>query len=144
MNYRLIIATAACVAASSMSSAADVGVSISVGQPGFYGRMDLGDFPAPALLYPQPVIVQPVPTGVVVGPPLYLRVPPGHAKHWSKHCAEYGACGQRVYFVRDDWYNNVYVPRYREQHEYHDDDGDRGEHGSDHGKGHGKKGHKHD
>ena len=49
-------------------------------------------------------------------PPIYLRVPPGHAKHWSKNCHKYNACGERVYFVKDDWYNREYVPRYQEQH----------------------------
>lgn len=92
--------------------AADVGVSVSIGQPGFYGQIDIGGFPRPALLYPQPMMIQRVPVG---RPPLYLRVPPGHAKHWSKHCHEYRACGERVYFVKDDWYNREYVPRYREQ-----------------------------
>lgn len=31
--------------------AADVGVSISIGQPGFYGRLDIGDYPQPQLIY---------------------------------------------------------------------------------------------
>jgi len=97
--------------------AADVGVSVSVGQPGFYGRIDIGNFPQPQVIYPQPVVIQRVP--VAVAPqPIYLRVPPGHAKNWRKHCHKYDACGQPVYFVRDDWYNNVYVPRYREEHEH--------------------------
>jgi len=47
---------------------------------------------------------------------MYLHVPPGHEKKWRKHCAKYNACGRPVYFVRHDWYNNVYVPRHREQH----------------------------
>jgi hypothetical protein len=65
-------------------------------------------------------------------PPIYLRVPPGHAKHWSKHCHEYNACGERVYFVQDDWYQHEYVPRYQERH------GDNhGKHGNDHGNKHG-------
>ena len=126
--------------------AADVGVSVTVGQPGFYGHIDIGDFPAPALIYPQPVVIQPVPMGVVVEP-MYLRVPPGHRKHWNKHCAEYNACGRPVYFVQDSWYNNVYVPRYREryEHEHHGDRGhdemrgrgDDGNPGRGHGKDHG-------
>jgi len=95
--------------------AADVGVSVRVGQPGFYGRIDIGNFPPPQVIYPRPVVIQPVPVGVV-RPPIYLHVPPGHAKHWSKHCHEYNACGQPVYFVQDHWYNNEYVPRYRESH----------------------------
>jgi len=40
------------------SLAADVAVSVSVGQPGFYGRIDIGDFPQPQLVYAEPVIVQ--------------------------------------------------------------------------------------
>ncbi|KEF41980.1 MAG: hypothetical protein ER33_08260 [Cyanobium sp. CACIAM 14] len=91
---------------------AQVGVSIQMGQPGFYGQLNLGPgFPSPQLLYTQPVIVE-RPWGSV-GQPIYLRVPPGHARNWAKHCARYGACGRPVYFVRDDWYENVYVPRYR-------------------------------
>ncbi len=93
--------------------AADVGVSISVGQPGFYGRIDIGDYPRPQLIYRQPIIVQ---HGYSSRPPIYLRVPPGHAKHWSKNCHKYNACGEHVYFVRDDWYNQQYVPRYQKKH----------------------------
>ena len=147
-------AAAAAVALAAVPAfATDVGVSVSVGQPGFYGRIDIGDVPPPQLIYAQPVVVEPV---AVVGPPLYLHVPPGHAKHWSKHCREYNACGQRVYFVQDNWYNNVYVPSYREhgggRGERRDGNGhrdnDRGYdddhgHGKGHDKGHGK-GHKDD
>jgi hypothetical protein len=110
--------------------ATDVGVSISVGQPGFYGQIDIGSFPRPQLVYPQPIIVQHSPESVAV-PPIYLHVPPSHEKHWSKHCAQYNACGRPVYFVRDDWYNNEYVPHYQHSHDDHD-----GGHG--HGHGHDK------
>src|SRR5690606_5772340 len=72
------------------ASAADVGVSIEVGQPGFYGRIDIGNAPRPVLVYPEPVIVQPAPVAVVRRP-IYLRVPPGHVKKWSKHCHRYAA-----------------------------------------------------
>jgi hypothetical protein len=96
--------------------AADVGVSVSVGQPGFYGRIDIGNAPPPVLIYPQPVVIQPVrvvqPVAVPVQP-IYLHVPPGHAKKWGKHCHKYDACSRPVYFVKDDWYNTVYVPHYQ-------------------------------
>jgi hypothetical protein len=137
MMKRLLF-TAWAMAAAAPALAADVGVSVSVGQPGFYGRIDIGSFPQPVLIYPQPVLIQPVPVGVI-REPIYLHVPPGHAKHWRKHCHKYNACGQPVYFVQDRWYNEVYVPHYREH------GGDRGEHhGDGHDKGHGKghdKGH---
>ena len=95
------------------ASAADVGVSVTVGQPGFYGRIDIGVFPRPVLVYPEPIIVRPV--GVAYEP-IYLHVPPGHAKKWRSYCGQYNACGRPVYFVQDRWYNDVYVPEYRERH----------------------------
>ena len=92
--------------------AADVGVSVTVGQPGFYGRIDIGGFPPPQLIYDSPRYVQRIPAG---RPPIYLRVPPGHIKHWDKHCREYHACGEPVYFVKDSWYQREYIPRYQER-----------------------------
>lgn len=119
------------------SQATDVGVSVQVNQPGVYGRIDIGQVATPpAVIYQQPVIIAPPPRTVVVQQqPIYLRVPPGHAKHWSKHCAEYNACGQRVYFVQETWYQQHYVPA--QQGGDRDDDHDKG-HGKGHGKGKGK------
>jgi len=94
-------------------SAADVGVSVSVGQPGFYGRIDIGSFPRPVLVYPEPIVVRPI--GVTYEP-IYLHVPPGQAKKWHSYCGQYNACGRPVYFVQDRWYNDVYVPEYRSRH----------------------------
>lgn len=101
------------VSFATISGATDVGVSVSIGQPGFYGQIDIGTAPRPVLVYPQPVVIERV---VVTQPmqPVYLHVPPGHAKNWSKHCHRYNACARPVYFVKDDWYQNVYVPYYRE------------------------------
>ncbi len=95
--------------------AADVGVSISIGQPGFYGRIDIGDYPypVPRVIYSRPIIVH---RHVDVYEPIYLRVPPGHAKRWSHYCGRYDACDYPVYFVQDSWYHNEYVPVYRERH----------------------------
>ncbi len=113
MKRFLFVVVAAAIVAPAF--AVDAQVSVQVGQPGFYGRVDIGGFPQPQLIYPQPVVIQRVPVGVV-SEPIYLHVPPGHAKHWSKHCGKYNACGQQVYFVQDRWYNQEYVPRYREMH----------------------------
>lgn len=147
MKSFLIVAAVAAVTATIPALAADVGVSVSVGQPGFYGRIDIGGYPQPQVIYRQPRVIEMVP---VERPPVYLRVPPGHAKHWRKHCREYNACGERVYFVQDNWYNREYVPRYQEQHrERRDDDrednrdnhrgGSNNErHGDKHGHGNGR------
>jgi hypothetical protein len=123
--------------------ATDVGVSVNIGQPGFYGRIDIGNVPQPQVIYAQPVIIQQAPVGYV-RQPIYLRVPPGHEKHWDKNCRKYNACGQPVYFVRDSWYRNDYIPAYRANHgprgdrgDYRDHNDDRGNNGK--GKGHDKE-----
>lgn len=117
------------------AGAADVGVSVSVSQPGIYGRVDIGRFPQPEIVVAQPVVVA-APRVVVARPvqPVYLWVPPGHQKHWGKHCHRYDACGVPVYFVRDEWYHrHVMVAR----HDHDDDDG-KHKHKRHGGKGHGK------
>ena len=141
MKRFLIAAAIAAATVTTPALAADVGVSVSIGQPGFYGRLDIGGYPQPQVIYRQPIAIQRVPMS---RPPIYLRVPPGHAKHWSKHCREYNACGERVYFVQDNWYNREYVPRYQKQHrdrrgDKHGND-NRGNHGNGHGndRGHGR------
>ncbi|HSG21604.1 MAG TPA: hypothetical protein VLA64_01460 [Azonexus sp.] len=151
-------------ASTTVAIAADVGVSVSIGQPGFYGQIDIGGYPQPQVIYRQPRAIYYVPPE---REPLYLHVPPGHAKNWKKHCRGYNACNERVYFVRDNWYNTQYVPRYQERNRGYRDDrrgdndngyrgderrgnngnGHRGDdhrgngHGNDHGNdhGHGKK-----
>lgn len=128
MKRFLIAVALAAATVTTPALAADVGVSVSIGQPGFYGRLDIGDYPPPQVIYRQPIVIERVPMS---RPPIYLRVPPGHAKHWSKHCRKYNACGERVYFVQDDWYNREYVPRYRKQHRDRQDDR-RDERGDDH------------
>ena len=142
---RLLVAAMLAVAATS-ALAADVGVSVNINQPGVYGRIDIGNVPPPQLIYSQPIFVQPAPIGVV-GQSIYLHVPPGHEKHWAKHCRKYNACAQPVYFVQDNWYREVYAPRYGARREDRDDrqGGDRGDRGDRGGEEHGKgkgKGHK--
>jgi hypothetical protein len=129
--------------------AADVGVSVSIGQPGFYGQIDIGGgYPPPRVLYREPRVIERVP---MYRQPIYLRVPPGHARNWSRHCSEYNACDERVYFVSNNWYQNEYVPHYQEHHrdsydKRGDDHEDRGDsqhrkngNGSTHGEGTGNK-----
>jgi hypothetical protein len=95
-----------------------VGVSVNVGQPGFYGQIDLGAMPAPPVVHSTPVVIQPVPGGVIY-PPMYLRVPPAHYQNWRYYCGRYNACGRPVYFVNDAWYRNTYVPYYRGHYPNH-------------------------
>ncbi len=134
MKHLLFIIAAILVAVP--AQAADVGMSISVGEPGFYGRIDIGNAPRPELIYAQPVVVRPA---HVHQDPVYLHVPPGHEKKWSKHCAKYNACNRPVYFVRDRWYNDTYVPHHQAKYgkkDKHDGKGKKDKHGKGHGKGH--------
>jgi hypothetical protein len=132
MKRFLIAAAVAAATITTPAFAADVGVSVSIGQPGFYGQLDIGDYPQPQVIYRQPIAIERVPMD---RPPIYLRVPPGHAKHWRRHCREYNACGERVFFVQDRWYNREYVPRYQEHHRDRRNDG-RDNHRDDHREDH--------
>lgn len=153
IRHLLAVAAFAASASFAPAQAQDVGVSIGINQPGFYGRIDIGNT-QPVLVYPQPVIIAPPAYGVRQRP-IYMRVPPGHAKDWRRYCSRYSACNQPVYFVRDD--DRRYPSQGRPDHRhdehrhddryhdrYHDRD-DHRDHDRGHGKGHGKgRGHGHD
>jgi hypothetical protein len=103
MSFRNALIAGVAWAASLAAQAAPANVNISVAgeiSPGVYGRIDLGNAPPPPVFYPQPVLIVKQPRQAVVAQPVYLNVPPGHAKNWSKHCHRYNACGTPVYFVR--------------------------------------------
>ncbi len=83
MTLTKILAAVLIGICASPAIAGDVGVSIAVGQPGFFGQINIGNYPQPQLIYRQPVVVQQAPE-FISAPPIYLHVPPGHEKHWSK------------------------------------------------------------
>ena len=156
-------ALASTLVISAPAQAADVGVSISVNQPGFYGRVDIGD-QRPVLIYPQPVIIHQGPYSTRQRP-IYMRVPPGHYKQWARYCGQYNACNQPVYFVNGGRpHPNAYAPtprrddhrmdrrderrgdRWDDRHDHRDDRrNDRGHPGKGkdkdrgHGNGHGHR-----
>ncbi len=131
MKRFLIAAAVAAVTITTFNTTAlaEVGISVNIGQPNFYGQLDPNGYPQPQVIYRQPKAIGRVP---INQPPVYMRVPPSQAKNWRKHCRKYNACGERVLFVQDNWYNREYAPRYQEQH------GDRGEHGNNGNGGHGR------
>jgi hypothetical protein len=120
MRYAFIIAAVLLAQGAASAHAADVRVSIA-GEvtPGVYGRVDIGNTPPP-LVYAQPVVIVRQPRPVA---PVYLHVPPGHAKHWDKHCGKYNACNVPVYFVKSAEYES----------------GPPGQQGKHHGHGHGRR-----
>lgn len=120
---KIFIALALGAAAAGATPAfADVGISIRIGEPGFYGWLDIGGFDRPRLISSRPVIVT---RSHRHAEPVYVRVPPGHQRNWKKYCGRYDACGRPVYFVRDEWYREVYAPRYRRDHDHGRHDHDR-------------------
>ncbi len=119
---RLLFA-AALAATTFPAIANDVGVSVSLGQPGFCGRIDIGGYLQSQIIYPQPRVMY---RAAMNRHPIYMHVPPGHAKNWRKHCRAYGACGKRVHFVQNSWYDRYYVSHYQAQHRDDQRDGYRG------------------
>jgi hypothetical protein len=139
------ILTLAVALAAAGSAAAQTSVSIGINQPGVYGRVRIGDVPPPALWRPEPVIVAP-PRVVVQQAPVYLYVPPYQQQNWRRYCGYYRACGQPVYFVRDEWVRERWGHehpgwdrgRHRgwDRHDRHDHDHD---HDRDHDRDHGHR-----
>jgi hypothetical protein len=144
-KIHLQIAAAALVALAGGAAQAQVsvGASIDVNVPGVYGRVDIGNpgvaYVAPPVVYAQPMVI--LPSRVAVQQrPIYLYVPEAHQRDWAHHCRAYGACGQPVYFVREQWVHDRYVQHYPHDHRY--DHWDR-EHGYGPGPGyaHGRDNH---
>ena len=85
-------------------------------EPGVYGRVVIGGYAEPPLVYaPQPIMAVDNGYGQVVEevvdpayatdqPPVYLWVPEYQRLHWAQYCRDYGAVGVPVYFVDDGWY----------------------------------------
>lgn len=146
-------ATALLVTSLGALAATNVGVSVEISQPGVHGRIDVGQFPRPEVISHQPVVIVAPPRQMIPQEPVYMWVPPGHQRHWKRHCGRYNACGRVVYFVRDDWYRD-HVYRADDRRDWRDDrrdrrewrderrwerdggDGDRRGHGHGHGRGH--------
>lgn len=140
MNLRPLVATAlAALALPAFAANVDVGVSVQISQPGVYGRIDIGQFPRPQVIVAQPVYVE-RPRYVVAQPePVYMWVPPGHRKNWSRYCREYRACGAPVVFVRDDWYDSHVRPHGKGKDKgYENGRGKSDDRGNSHGNGNGK------
>jgi hypothetical protein len=117
----------------------NIGVVISGEvQPGVYGQVELGNRPPPPVVYERPRVIRVDPRHHY--DPVYLHVPPGHARNWGKFCGRYNACNRPVYFVK----SAEYEPNYHRDHDHgrdegrHDDRGhddhDRDDHDHDHGK----------
>lgn len=119
-------------------------INLTVGgeiSPGVYGQVQFGNAPPPEVINAQPIMVAPEPRGAAVEP-MYLHVPPGHAKHWSRYCHRYNACNRPVYFVKTGRYQPDYRDRHHDKYRNEDrrDHRDRGYERRDEGGDHGDRG----
>jgi hypothetical protein len=106
-------------------------VTLTLGEPDYYGPVEIDEYYGePRLIFREPIVLN---QETRTGRPLYLHVPPGHAQDWKKHCKHYDACDQPAYFVENSWYQDTYVPTYREHHGNKGKDPGKGQ-GKDHGK----------
>lgn len=142
LAHSLVFALA--LGAAAVASAGDVRIGVNVSgevAPGVYGEVSIGNT-RPVLVYEQPRIIH---QHVHVQQPVYLHVPPGHAKKWDKHCHKYNACARPVYFVKSPEYRAARGYRHDPRHDRHDHGHDRKDHGKKaHDKhGHGHRGHGH-
>ena len=140
--YKLLIAGLlglSCAAQAQTSVSATVAGVLA---PGVYGRVDVSNGVIPPLLYAQPVIIAQAPVAVQ---PVYMHVPPGHAKKWRKHCHKYNACGTPVYFVQANYagpHSYPVQPVYYDEHQGKNNKHKKDKH-HDHDEGHGHGKHKH-
>jgi hypothetical protein len=70
-------------------------------RPGVYGRIEVGRAPPPPVIYANPVVASRAVLPARVKP-VYLYVPPGQVRKWTRYCGKYKACDLPVYFVRMD------------------------------------------
>ena len=59
-HFPFAAALAATLAAAALAAPAQaqIGLSVNIGEPNFYGRIDLGDAPPPRLVYRRPVVIE--------------------------------------------------------------------------------------
>lgn len=110
----------ALILATSTVHADDLGINVVLEgeiKPGVYGRVELGKDSHPDLVYREPRII--LVEEHMDRHPVYLHVPPGHAKHWDKHCKKYHACSRPVYFVMSDEYREK-PGKKKHKHEHHE------------------------
>lgn len=78
---RLLFAAVLLAATAAPALATDVGISLRIGQPAIYGRVDIGGYPPPRVIYRQPMVVERVPVYVVQNGWYQREYVPRHHRH---------------------------------------------------------------
>src|SRR6202040_2627519 len=136
-QWFIVSMVAVTLAGAGVGRAGDLGINVILsGQvaPGVYGQVQFGNAAPPPVVYAQPMLIVPQDAPP---PPVYLHVPPGHARNWRRYCREYNACNRPVYFVRSAEYEPDYERRrYDDEHRHERDDEHRHERDGEHDHGH--------
>jgi hypothetical protein len=100
-------------------SQAQVDFNVTIGNPGYNGRIYLDNGQQPEIMNQTPIIAYPGPSNPYVQP-IYLLVPRYVYRNWPRYCRYYGAdaCYTPIYFVQDYWYQRSYIPWYRNRYPY--------------------------
>ena len=122
MTLIRIVSALALIATTAAASATNVNVIVEGEiKPGVYGRVEVNNPGAPPPVWrAQPVIIAPQPQAIEVVP-VYVHVPPGHARNWRKHCRHYDACGRPVYFIKSAEYEPGYGRKRKHDRDHRDE-----------------------
>jgi len=119
MKRFLIAAAFSVTAISTPVHAADAGVPVGSGQPGFYDLLDIGIFPPPQVIYLRPKTVNRE-VSDHHHPPLNQHVPVEHARHLSKKCREYNASDEHRNDQRGNQSNAYQVDNHDQVRDHRD------------------------
>jgi hypothetical protein len=81
---------------------------VVAGHPDYFGKIEVSLAVPPSVINDSAAVVKGV-ERVAGSQPIFVRVPAQQMRNWPRYCSRYDACGYAVYFVKDDWYRNVYV-----------------------------------
>ncbi len=86
---------------------------VVIGDPGYYGVLPPLTGYTPQVWNANPIVA----LGAAIAglAALYLNVPDYQRNNWRFYCSRYNACNRPVYFVRDNWYRDVYAPQYKKR-----------------------------
>jgi hypothetical protein len=107
----------ALLAATPLFGVAQVNFNFSIGDPDYNGQIYFDNDQQPLVMNATPIIAYPDQADIYAAP-IYLRVPLYYYQNWQQYCGMYSACYVPVYFVQDNWYQQYYVPWYRNRYPY--------------------------
>lgn len=116
-QFLIVLASTAALSA----SAADVGLSLNIFQPGFFGQLGIGAMPPP-VVYAQPVYAQPVYAQPVYAAPVVVQQPYYAPAYYAPAPAYYVANGGYGYGYGHGHHGHGGEHEHGHGHGHHHDD----------------------